>query len=86
MQLEVLEQQLEVRDSIFVTKKLRQTLLHGLPCDFIHFEQEVMPPTEQRDSERLVQRTLGPLKSNDGSIPINIRAFVWKIVCNVDQI
>lgn len=85
MQVDVLEQNLKVRDSIFIKNKLRKTVIHGLPCEFLHFQQEILPPTELRDCERPVQRSLGPLKSDDG-IPINIRAFVWKIICNVDEI
>lgn len=81
-----LEDEIKIRDNIFNRDKLRRTILSGLPCDFITFEQQTrLADGIHLETDKQVMKALGPLANKDIE-PINVRATVWKVVCRVDEV
>ena len=42
----VLNEQIESRDKVFDANRLRQTVIQGIPCQFVEFKKVHLPPTK----------------------------------------
>lgn len=76
--------ELLARDAIYDPTKLRRTILAGIPCSFLDFEEYFLPKQNEDDAETKAFRYFGPLASDTSAF--NLRGRLWKVYCKSDEI
>ena len=73
------------RNRIFNQSRLRQTIISGIPCDFIEFEKIILPPNpgaaQSEASEAMT--TYGPPADKKY---FNLRHKVWHVAAKQDEV
>ena len=64
-------------------EQLRETVIKGIPCTFIHFEQSELEKLSEDLETDYAYAALGPLETDTHKY--NMRAKVWGIICKRDQ-
>jgi hypothetical protein len=74
-----------MRRNIFNKKRLRQTILAGLNCEFLEY-QDVELTSYGKKSGEIVKQSFSRKQSEVESPPINIRTRVWNAACHLDEV
>lgn len=79
-----LSSEFEARDKIYDSNKLRRTILAGIPCTYLDYEEYLLPKMNEDDTETKAFRYFGPLASDKNAF--NLRGRLWKVYCRSDEI